>query len=36
MTDYFSVNKANWERAPIHAASDDYGFARFVADPAHL
>jgi SAM-dependent methyltransferase len=37
MTDYFSVNKANWdERAPIHAASDDYGFARFVADPGHL
>lgn len=37
MTDYFSVNKANWdERAPIHAASEDYGFARFVADPDHL
>jgi hypothetical protein len=37
MTDYFSVNRANWEeRASIHAASDDYGFARFVADPQHL
>lgn len=37
MTDYFSVNKANWdERASIHAASDDYALARFVADPEHL
>ena len=37
MSDYFSVNKANWEeRASIHAASDDYGFAKFVADPEHL
>lgn len=37
MTDYFSVNRANWEeRALIHAASEDYGFARFVADPEHL
>jgi SAM-dependent methyltransferase len=37
MTDYLSVNRANWdERAPAHAASPDYGFERFVADPAHL
>ena len=37
MNDYFSVNKANWdERASIHAASDQYGFVRFVADPEHL
>ncbi|HET6707456.1 class I SAM-dependent methyltransferase [Amycolatopsis sp.] len=37
MTDSFAVNKANWdERAVLHAASPDYGFARFVADPAHL
>jgi SAM-dependent methyltransferase len=37
MTDYFSINKANWEeRASIHAASNDYGFARFVANPEHL
>jgi SAM-dependent methyltransferase len=37
MTDYFSVNKANWdERASIHAASEDYGFAKFVADAEHL
>ena len=27
----------NWdERAPAHAASPDYGFDRFVADPQHL
>jgi SAM-dependent methyltransferase len=37
MTDYLTVNRANWdERAPAHAASPDYGFDRFVADPAHL
>lgn len=37
MTDSFSVNEANWdERASLHAASDDYGFARFVADPEYL
>ncbi|OXM63807.1 class I SAM-dependent methyltransferase [Amycolatopsis vastitatis] len=37
MTDSFAVNKANWdERAVLHAASPDYGFARYVADPAHL
>lgn len=37
MTDSFAVNKANWdERAVLHAASPDYGVARFAADPAHL
>ena len=37
MSDYLTVNRANWdERAPAHAASADYGFARFAADPAHL
>ncbi|GAA2895398.1 methyltransferase [Actinoplanes cyaneus] len=37
MTDYLTVNRANWdERAPAHAASAGYGFAKFAADPAHL
>ena len=37
MEDYLHVNRLNWdERAPAHAASVDYGFDRFVADPAHL
>ena len=37
MSDYLSVNKANWdERALIHAASEHYGFGKFVADPEHL
>lgn len=37
MEDYLAVNRANWdERAPAHAASPDYGFERFVADPDHL
>jgi SAM-dependent methyltransferase len=35
--DYLQVNRANWdERAPAHAASEDYGIPRFVADPHHL
>lgn len=35
--DYRDLNRARWdERAPAHAASEDYGFARFAADPAHL
>ena len=35
--DYRTVNLANWDdRAAAHAASTDYGFDRFVADPAHL
>jgi SAM-dependent methyltransferase len=37
MDDYLEVNRLNWdERAPAHAASPDYGFDRFVADPGHL
>ena len=37
MTDYLTVNRANWdERAPAHAASTGYGFATFATDPAHL
>ncbi|MFI6302522.1 class I SAM-dependent methyltransferase [Amycolatopsis thailandensis] len=37
MTDYVTVNRANWdERAPAHADSVDYGYRKFVADPAHL
>ncbi|MFG1644175.1 class I SAM-dependent methyltransferase [Amycolatopsis sp. NPDC049252] len=37
MTDSFTVNKATWdERAPLHAASPDYNFAGFAADPAYL
>jgi SAM-dependent methyltransferase len=36
-TDYRDVNRAMWDdRAPAHAASPDYGFDRFIADPAHL
>jgi SAM-dependent methyltransferase len=35
--DYRDVNRALWDdRAPAHAASPDYGFERFVADPEHL
>ena len=31
------VNRAMWdERAPAHAASPDYGVARFATDPEHL
>ena len=37
MDDYRAVNLANWEqRAPAHAASPDYGFDRFIADPDYL
>lgn len=37
MDDYRAVNLANWEqRAPAHAASPDYGFDRFRADPDYL
>ncbi len=33
----FALNLASWdERAPAHAASADYGFARFAEDPEHL
>ncbi len=35
--DYLSINRANWdERAPVHAASPDYGFDRFLAEPGFL
>ena len=37
MTDYRTVNRANWnERAPAHAASPDYAFDRFADDPSYL
>ena len=37
MDESIRVNRALWdERAPVHAASPDYGFERFAADPAHL
>ena len=37
MTDYRTVNRANWnERAPAHAASPDYAFDRFAGDPSYL
>lgn len=37
MDDYAALNRANWdERAPAHAASADYGVARFLQDPRHL
>jgi SAM-dependent methyltransferase len=36
-TSSFALNLANWdEAAPVHAASADYGVARFAEDPAHL
>lgn len=35
--EYQRLNKANWdERAPAHAASADYAFDRFVAEPDFL
>ncbi len=34
MSDYTDFNRASWdERAPAHAASPDYAFERFIADP---
>lgn len=37
MNEYLDLNRANWnERAPAHAASPDYGVARFAADPSYL
>jgi 2-polyprenyl-3-methyl-5-hydroxy-6-metoxy-1,4-benzoquinol methylase len=37
MSDYRAVNRANWDdRAQAHAASADYNFDDFVADPAYL
>lgn len=37
MSDYITLNKANWdERAPLHAASSDYETQALVDDPTHL
>jgi SAM-dependent methyltransferase len=37
MTDSLDLNRASWdERAPAHAASPNYAFDRFVADPQYL
>ncbi|MFC5699462.1 class I SAM-dependent methyltransferase [Pseudomonas sp. GCM10022186] len=37
MSDSMRLNKANWdERAPLHAASREYGVERFVAEPGYL
>jgi SAM-dependent methyltransferase len=37
VTDYLDVNRTNWdERAAVHAASPEYGLARFVDDPSFL
>jgi SAM-dependent methyltransferase len=34
---YVQLNRANWdERAPAHAASPDYGVARFLEDPGFI
>jgi SAM-dependent methyltransferase len=37
MADYIEMNRKCWDdRAAAHAASPDYGFERFRADPSHL
>lgn len=37
MDDYRAINRANWdERAPLHAASAEYGLARFADDPEFI
>ena len=37
MDDYRTLNRGFWDdRAPAHAASNDYAFARFVHDPGFL
>jgi SAM-dependent methyltransferase len=37
MTDYRTVNRANWDdRAPAHAASPDYAVERFTEDPEFI
>jgi SAM-dependent methyltransferase len=37
MGDYVAINKAMWdERAPVHAASEHYGFDRFINDAEYL
>jgi SAM-dependent methyltransferase len=35
--EWIELNRSNWDdRAPIHAASEEYGVDRFVSDPGHL
>lgn len=35
--DYRDVNRANWDdRAPLHAASTEYGLARYASDPTFI
>lgn len=37
MDDSIATNRLAWdERAPVHAASPDYAFDRFIADPSYL
>jgi len=37
VTEYLRLNRAQWdERAPAHAASPDYAFDKFIADPGFL
>ena len=37
MDDYRVLNRAAWdERAPAHAASPDYAFDRFLAEPEYI
>ncbi|MGH9059087.1 MAG: class I SAM-dependent methyltransferase [Acidimicrobiales bacterium] len=37
MSDSFDVNRANWdERAPLHAASEQYSARKFLGDPEFL
>ena len=37
VTDHLGANRLNWDdRAPAHAASNDYGVQRFLDDPDHL
>lgn len=37
MDEHREANRSNWDdRVPIHVASEEYGFRRFVEDPAHL
>ena len=37
MADYIEINRANWdERAPLHAASREYGVEAFINDGGHL
>jgi SAM-dependent methyltransferase len=34
VSDYLELNRRNWDnRAPVHAASEDYGVERYEADP---